>query len=154
MGDKFDDLGLPEKVPCLSFWQPYAQLVIAGVKTLETRNWPWPYPSGWLVIHEAKHLDRKAALRPREVLSASRDDRAARSDSHGGKAIGIVWVAAPSRQLLPEDEPAACFYEKGRLAWPLERSLSFAEPIVMRGPQKFVFLECRTVLRALRGSDA
>jgi hypothetical protein len=38
---------------CLTLWQPWASLVIAGLKTIETRSWKTSY-CGPLAIHAAK----------------------------------------------------------------------------------------------------
>jgi hypothetical protein len=139
---------LEERVLVLSLHQPYAALVIAGVKTLETRHWPWPYGPRWLVIHASKHLDREAEgrliVKVGRVPPVLRDAR--------GALLGLVHVAGPSRPLLPEDEDAACFYAEGRHAWPLERATPFARPVqVPRGPQKFASLPREDVVRFLRG---
>ncbi len=135
---------LPERVRVLSLWQPYASLVIDGVKTIETRTWPWPYEPGWLCIHAAQHIDRAAVRRLRLDHPVP--------DWPGGVLLGLVWVTG-SRPLLPEDERAACFYEPGRYAWPLERARPFAHPVKMRGPQKFASVARDVVLAALGGAS-
>jgi len=140
---------LEERVLVLSLWPPYAALVIAGVKTLETRTWPWPYPPRWLVVHVAKRpmsaadeqrLADKLDLVPAPLLRAR------------GAMLGVVRVAGPSRELQPEDADAACFYEPGRYAWPLESPIPFPSPVPLaRGPQKFASLPRAKVERMLRG---
>lgn len=37
-------------VPCISLWQPWASLVVAGLKCIETRSWQTPW-RGRLAIH-------------------------------------------------------------------------------------------------------
>lgn len=39
--------------PCLSLWQPWATLLVAGLKQVETRSWPTAH-RGPLLIHAAK----------------------------------------------------------------------------------------------------
>lgn len=133
---------LPERIPCISLWDPYASLVVAGVKTIETRTWFWPYPPGWLAIHRAKHVDKEAMARLADRMSASGD--------HGplGSVIGLVYVTG-WRPLVPSDEHAACFYAPDRIAWPIRWPRAFKHPIVMRGPQKFVYLDRAAVEKAL-----
>ena len=134
---------LPTLVRVISLHEPYASLVVDGVKTIETRTWPWPYDPSWLVIHAAKKVDREACQRldlPHGIYM-------------GGALLGLVWVAGPSRPLLPEDEKAACFYAPDRFAWPLEHARRFVAPVLFRGPQKFSSVACNVVLQALRGSS-
>lgn len=140
------DPPLPEEgVLCISLWQPYASLCVTGVdgrlKTLETRTWDWPYPPSWLVIHAAKYVDRGTCKRLGLPLAGYST----------GVLLGLVYVAGASRPLLPEDEDAACFYEPGRQAWPLDKARAFAQPRPMRGPQKFVRIPKADVLQMLRG---
>ena len=141
---------LEERVLVISLWPDYAALVIAGVKTLETRTWPWPYPPRWLVIHVAKREPSPAdttrlAAKLERVPPVLREAR--------GALLGLVYVAGPSRPLQPEDADAACFYEPGRFAWPLAQPTPFAKPVpVPRGPQKFSGLPRADVLRFLRGA--
>ena len=144
------DPPLPEMVLCISLWQPYAGLCVAGIKTLETRTWDWPYPvPSWLVIHAAQHVDRAAERRLAEKVArvpvAVREAR--------GALVGLVLVCARSHMLAPQDEERACFYAPNREAWPLDpaRARMFAQPKPMRGPQKFVRLPKADVLGLLRG---
>ena len=146
---------LPERIPCISLWTPYAELVVYGEKTIETRTWPWPYDASWLVIHEAKHVDREAERRLAPRIQAMREKHAALGQRQGGtgQATGLVYVTG-CRPLLPADEEAACFYasDPPRFAWTLDHSHVFRRPVAMRGPQKFVYLPRETVLAALEGS--
>lgn len=138
---------LPDRIPCISLWEPYASLVLAGVKTIETRTWPWPYEPGWLAIHRAKHVDKEAMLRLQgRLASAGLTEQAIREGL--GSVGGIVYVTG-SRPLLTDDEHAACFYAPDRFAWPLEHATRLKAPIVMRGPQKFVYLPRKVVEDAL-----
>lgn len=41
---------------CLSLWQPWASLLVAGKKRVETRGWEMPH-TGPLLIHAAKKWD-------------------------------------------------------------------------------------------------
>lgn len=134
---------LPASIPCVSLWEPYASLVIAGIKTIETRTWQWPYPPGWLAIHRAKHVDKSAESRLAKLL-------AGRGIVYGlpGSVGGLVYVTG-CRPLIPADEQAACFYAPNGFGWALKWPRVFARPIVMRGPQKFVYLSRESIEEAL-----
>lgn len=135
----FSGLDLPPRVRVISLWEPYATLVVDGVKTIETRTWNWPYEPSWLVIHAARHFAKDVGKRLGITLKQC---------SPGKELIGMVWVKG-SRPLLPEDEKAACFYEPGRFAWLLEASRRFTKPIPFRGPQKFASVERDVVINVL-----
>lgn len=46
------------KIKALSLWQPWADAIRVGAKTIETRSWPTCH-RGWLAIHAAKRkIDR------------------------------------------------------------------------------------------------
>jgi hypothetical protein len=130
---------LPSMVRVIALWEPYASLVVDGKKTIETREWPWPYDSIWLVIHASHRVDSGACAR----LGLPKKGYV------GGHIIGMVWVAAPSRPLLPEDEQAACFYAPDRYAWPLKHAIRFVSAAPFPGPQKFSSVERDVVVQAL-----
>jgi hypothetical protein len=130
---------LPDMVRVISLWEPYASLVVDGKKTIETRTWPWPYESSWLVIQAAKHLDKSVCNRLGLPFFGYLS----------GQLAGLVWVEAPSRLLLPEDEAAACFYAADRYAWPLKHARRFVHHEPFRGPQKFSSVDRSVVLRSL-----
>ncbi len=130
---------LPARVRVIALWEPYASLVVDGKKVIETREWPWPYDSSWLVIHASHRVDAGACAR----LGLPRKGYV------GGHIIGMVWVDAPSRPLLPEDEKAACFYAPDRYAWPLKHANRFVSSVPFPGPQKFSSVEKDVVVRAL-----
>jgi hypothetical protein len=79
---------LEERVRVLSLWQPYASLVIAGVKTLETRKWEWPYQPSWLVIHVAKRAPSPADEKRLADLRAWADGEAQRHERVGAHGVG------------------------------------------------------------------
>lgn len=139
---------IPSRIPCISLHQPYAELVVAGIKTIETRTWEWPYEPGWLAIHAAKRFRREALT----WLMWNKVEALQRVLVHdaltSGKTIGLVYVTR-CRPLVPSDEQAACFYAPGLFAWTLEHARRFKNPIVMRGPQKIVYLDRNRVEEAL-----
>lgn len=110
-----------------------------GKKTIETRTWPWPYDASWLVIHATKRLEWSVCKRHGLPFNGYLS----------GQLAGLVWVDAPSRELLPEDEPAAFFYAENRHAWPLKHACRFVHNEPFRGPQKFASVDRSVVLRSL-----
>jgi len=141
-------LGLPPEVLCLALNQPYADLVVGGVKTLETRTWAWPYPPSWLAIYATRNAEEPAMKRLRSRI-ADPDHLPL------GAIVGLVFVTG-SRLMEREDEEAACYpFELARFVWPLERAHRFPEPErkhLKRGPQKFVRIPRAVVLGALRAN--
>jgi hypothetical protein len=112
-GDLFaprtDALQLPERVPMLALHARFARRVELGIKTIETRTWPWPYPPGWLVICASKALGGVPLDPPGVTVPDEECPLQA--------LTCLVWIAG-SRPLLPEDERAACFYAEGRFSFP------------------------------------
>lgn len=145
---RFDAAGLPDlpaRVRLLALHRPYAELVVDGTKTLETRGRAWPYLPGWLAICSTKKIDRVAMKRlgfPSERLGPEQ------------AIVVLIWIAG-SRPLLPEDEKAACFYAPNRFAWVITHRLRFARPPLVqeagltKPPQNFASVPRDLVLRAL-----
>jgi hypothetical protein len=82
-------------------------------------------------------------------LDAVRDVRVLEPMASG--VIGLVYVTE-CRPLVPADEQAACFYAPGLFAWTLAHARRFKTSIVMRGPQRIVYLDRNRVVEAL-GND-
>lgn len=112
----------------LSLAQPYASLVAAGLKTIETRGTRIHY-RGDLVICSTRNFDAGAwsIIRsdPRENDALGVIMRA-----HGvaygsslplGVTLALVGVVG-CRELVPEDWPRSFFYAAGRWAWLLENA--------------------------------
>ena len=53
---------LDAQAPVLSVWQPWADLIVSGEKTVEIRSWTDRY-RGPLWIHASRKLDKVAAAR-------------------------------------------------------------------------------------------
>jgi len=145
-GTSIDDLELPELVWTISLWRPYAGLVMAGHKSLETRTWPWPYGVTWLGIWAAAHIDSEAMKR----LGQLAEDHV----GPGRVLLGIVKVMG-HRPLVPADEPQSLFYGPDRYAWELARPLVFRRPVTVvearlkKLPQKFARVGRRVIVEAL-----
>jgi ASCH domain-containing protein len=112
---------------CLSLRQPYAALIVAGIKTIETRTWKTNY-RGKILIHAAlkpielpnRFKSMLKEIEP-EVLSAT------------GKIIGSVDVI-DCRPLLAKDKKTALVDEiENKYAWLLENPEVFKEFIPLKG---------------------
>ncbi len=145
---------------CISLWQPWASLIMAGAKTYETRSWPTGY-RGPLVICAAKYWSKKLAsyLSQEEFQKGLGPLRGRpKTESNGqltlgltgtnfqaedlpfGAALGVVDLLGCRRtDILAWQEIAEEYsfgnYDPGRYAWKLENVRPFPSPIPMRGAQ-------------------
>ena len=144
----------------LTIWQPWATLILLGVKHYETRSWA-PRYRGLLAIHAGlskTHLGLAWASRPmREAFH-----KAGLLDEHKiplGAVIGtarlveVLPIVTPIRPpwgvgifgpdyceanpWLTQEEQALGNYAPGRFAWRLEVVDVFSTPIPQRGAQGF-----------------
>lgn len=125
----------------LSLTQPWASLVVAGAKKLETRSWP-TYYRGPLLIHASKGFPLGArATCHRAPFCHS---LAAAGFHHVGELplgsiLGIVSLTGckATHDLVPwvvdTTERTYGDYGAGRFAWRLEEPLQFDEPIPCKG---------------------
>lgn len=135
---------LPSMVTCFSLHQPYAGLVAAGLKSLETRLFAWPakarpYPAPLLIC-----ATMSPDLMARSTLCKRAPDEA-RFDLtlwRNGVALCLVDVVG-CRQLTAEDEPRSWFWDPAeaargvtRWAWEIARVRRVA-PFAVRGRQGF-----------------
>jgi activating signal cointegrator 1 len=134
----------------ITIWQPYATLIMLGLKEFETRSWSTNY-RGPLVIHAAKRWDddraydcqRVAELLHECTFSPSQLDEDQRrlmymptSDTLGG-ALGVVDLTDCQQM----DEGGSYFenevgsFGPGRFGWKCERPRIFETPIAAQGKQ-------------------
>lgn len=105
-------IALPERVTCFSLDQPYAGLVAAGLKTIETRLFKWPakarpFPASLLICSTKK--PNQAAfgrLWTRIQLDHQEDYDLWRN----GVALCMVNVVG-DRPLVADDEPRSWFWD-------------------------------------------
>lgn len=103
-------------VPALTVHQPYAHLIAAGRKPIETRTWATRY-RGPLLIHASK---RRAG---------------APLDLPRGQVVALVDLV-DVRPLRVDDEAAACTpYKPGRFAWVLDNVVRLEPGVPCRGMQ-------------------
>lgn len=124
--------GLPIKA--LTIWQPWAQLIAAGVKQHETRDWQTAY-RGPIAIHAGRIIDRPGA--PAHLCSyvLGRDWWAT---CPRGAVVAIANLTACHRttdirdRILPPDLESGNFMH-GRFAFTLEDVRPLIEPIPLAG---------------------
>lgn len=132
------ELVLGGAMKALSIRQPFASLIIAGVKQFETRDWPTKY-RGKLAIHAAKGWDVTDRTVAAEL--AARWPEVKTVIGNGvplGLVLGIVEVEAVYRSheiapQLSELERAVGNYQPGRAAWKLKVIDVFQRPVQARG---------------------
>lgn len=138
----------------ISLWQPWASLIAAGAKTIETRDWPaarhlWGQR---IAIHAAKRwprdLQELATSEPfythlRQVLEP---DQSPAKDLPLGAIVCTVELVRCTRMrseavaLLERRAPvehAFGHYAPGRWAWVLRNVQRLAQPFELRGSQGF-----------------
>lgn len=139
----------------ISLWQPWASLVAAGIKRIETRSWGTNF-RGPIAIHAAKYRLKK---REREAMLV---DLQAMTDLYFakmGNASGLVFCpddllkAVPYGAVVAVVHLADCVsvesvraglsarerlcgdYRDGRVAWLLDKIQPLASPVQCRGGQ-------------------
>lgn len=108
------------KALCLS--QPYADWVVAGIKTLETRKWMTKHRGPLLIV--ATQMKSKTWAPALELEYAKLPV---------GKAIGVVEVVN-CRVMEPGDENAArCLIYPRARAWELKNARRLEAPFPVKG---------------------
>lgn len=132
----------------ISLWQPWASLLVSGVKVHETRSWAPPAKriGERVVIHAAKRKWARDELSP--DLHALCEATFGHLTLPFGAAIahGVLTSAGPMWNeehaifgFKPETkEDALCGnWSKGRFAWRFADMIALTPPIPMRGRQSF-----------------
>ena len=110
-------------IRALSLWQPWASLIVSGIKRFETRSWRSQY-RGLLAIHAAKRPTDFTATRDLADLIRQVKGHSP-SELPRGTLVGFVEVVAyhPTheiRERLSREELRAGNYADGRWAWELQ----------------------------------
>lgn len=130
-------------VKCLSLWQPWASLIAAGVKQVETRHWYTPY-RGRIAIHAAKKLVSDCGVLLDE-LCIDEFGPHWRSVLPRGEIVCIARLVACERMLHPEyptphgypskEELICGNWAQGRFAWLLDDIQPLKPTVPYRGLQ-------------------
>lgn len=125
----------------LSLWQPWASLMAAGLKTIETRHWPTRY-RGLLMIHAAKRLmsvEEHGLLWDWQVEGLVPQDFGGAPFSLPFGAIvavvDLVYCLPTTEIIVGEREQAFGNYSTGRWAWITRNPRAVNPPIPYRGRQ-------------------
>lgn len=128
----------------LTIQQPWASLIIHGLKVFETRSWSTKY-SGALAIHAGKTF--ALAHSPELTEALGQIGKTHPGPLPLGCVLGIVnlencftaeFVMALAKEKHPElknpdREIALGFYAPGRWAWKLQHPKPFATPVPAKG---------------------
>lgn len=128
----------------LTIWQPYASLLVMGLKEFETRGWETKY-RGPLLITAAKRNDnpRKDDIdRVVRILREYGMDRQAEElfESCGGSfgcAVGVVKLTS-CRAMMDggsDLENAVGYFGEGRFGWKCDEPRVFDSPVPVVGKQ-------------------
>lgn len=125
----------------ISLWQPWASLVILGLKQYETRSWKTSY-RGTLVIHAAKTFELTQGISAIEFAALLGWEEMPAFPK--GVALGTVDLigCCYTTPLLGDEvslgSPEHIFgnWSPGRYAWKLANPIAFAEPIPCAGHQR------------------
>ena len=124
-------------LPALSIRQPWASYVIAGLKSLELRDWSTSY-RGWLWIHAGRTLDVEALA---TAGIASRDFRT-------GGLLGIARLvacapiaSAAQWQALRNEHRSPGTFTRGTYAWTFEDTVALDEKIDALGALRLYRLD-------------
>lgn len=120
-----------QEMKALTLWQPWASLIVDGLKTMETRPMPWYY-QGPVAIHAGLHVDREACIR-----FGYDPDRIPR-----GAVLGTAYKSGLvhfERSVLGPNfvEDPYGDYRLGRYGYPLKGIQKFSAPIPAKGHQGF-----------------
>ena len=154
------DRTLPRQLPALTIWQPWAALIIAGLKPFEFRGWPAPAAviGQRFMIHAGVHkvkpedirsllyrLERDSGMSScGEVLSPARLATAVSIvREHGllarGAFCGTAVLGTPVKSavlLRGRTAPPGFEVDPEQWAWPIEQARGFA-PVPATGRQGF-----------------
>lgn len=135
----------------ISLWQPWASLIAAGIKRIETRSWPIEW-RGPLAIHAAKY---RLTRRQREAMRTDLNEMSLLlfpdrrciteptvmlGDLPYGAVVAVAHVIAcrdtsEVRERVSAQERMCGDFRPGRFAWMLERIQKLRSPVECRGAQ-------------------
>lgn len=133
----------------LTVWEPYASLLVCGLKRFETRGWETKY-RGPLVIHAAKRWDRDRGedfLRVSDLIEEHSESLSATPGQKKlgirpvsetlGCCLGVVWLS-DCQQMDDggsEFENEVGYFGSGRFGWKCDDATPFEKPVPVTGKQ-------------------
>lgn len=139
------------KIRVISLWQPWASLVVCGLKKFETRSWA-PKCFGPIAIHAAQKWSKLQADLCQTEPFETAINSIALSYLPFGSIVGVVsvgnWFNTEDQQLKNylashPDEEAFGDYGKGRFAWQLSEAYFFKNPVEEKGHQGYWSIETK-----------
>ena len=112
----------------LGIRQPWAELILRGVKTIEVRSQDTAQRGPIYVYASKKFADIPAAKRAIEIYELDAESLPR------GRSLGTGDIVA-SRPCQPSDSAATCVprsYLTGQVAWELANATRFEEPMTVR----------------------
>lgn len=140
---------MPKTMRAITIWQPWADLIIRGLKSYETRSWATGY-CGPIAIHAAKF--RKLPHEVYEDIAKAIDIRPEEYEeswlgqlekglpaNHFGAVLGWGYMNPPyrtdGRTWWTKTEKALGDFSPGRLAYPICKVKAYPTPIPAKGQQ-------------------
>lgn len=130
---------LERLVRCVSLWQPWASLIAAGLKTVETRSWPAPTTilGSRIAIHAAKtNKGMWLAAQDKELWKACLE--ALPFDEQGFLPRGVLVATALVEASIPTERLNPDIFgdfSAGRFGWMLADIEPLKTPIPAKGAQ-------------------
>lgn len=119
------------KLKALSIRQPWAWLIVNGIKDVENRSWERE-PQGWIAIHASKNFDEASyqqLVQTRCIASLQNADLPKPDEFEYGKIIGLAKHTA---NIVPGATDQSPWHAYGSHGWVLENAYAI-EPIAWRG---------------------
>lgn len=130
---------MPDLIPALTLWQPWATLIQIGVKPFETRSWATRY-RGSIAIHAGTERRGLALCRHEPEIVAALAANGLTLDTLPLGCIVTVahLVACWPTEAIVDGGLADAFgdYSPGRFAWHLHRVRPLTDPIRCIGRQR------------------
>ena len=123
----------------LTIWQPYATLLVAGIKKYETRHWDTAY-RGPVVITAGLHWSKQQAELVENLKRKYPELTDLLSDLPTGEALGVVELKTIHQTdvLYIKDNPLEMFvgnFNGDRYAWEMVNQQPFQKPMKVKGRQ-------------------
>jgi hypothetical protein len=122
---------------CLSLKQPYAELLVSGMKTIEVRKWKTKF-RGQFLVHESKNIDEKACKRLKI------DQAKIVTGAVVGKASLYYVISYGSKNSFLRDKNkhfASSTYDKPKFGFLVYQAERFDTPVPIRGKLGFFNVE-------------
>lgn len=148
----------PEKIACISLWQPWASLLMLGPKLDETRGWAPPIRlmgERFLICAAKGNAFKDATQELSEIYGRYFSERPPLGVALGTARLvrfqstnGVSWSELDPENLLCGN------WNPNRFAWRFGDRKPFEKPVPMRGRQRIWYASLEGDLaRAIRGTE-